>query len=289
MSRYYSGSSEEHQPVTWVRGYPVYAVHFVVVVLSLAMVATAIFMNRNAGFWMEQLPFISPLVLTGEVWRIFSYGFVQPPNVWLVVDYVMLVWFGREVERHVGRKIFFSLYGLVYLAPPIVLTLIGLVMPTALHGGTGALAVFTAFATLYPGAMLMFNILAKWAAVILVGVYTLMHLANRNYGALIALWTSTGFAWLFIRYHQGLLVLPRLRLPRRKPKLRVLPDPKSARTPRSEKQPYASTLNSDSAMAEVDALLDKIATSGISSLTPKERAKLEAAREGLLKRSASRE
>ena len=44
----------------------------------------------------------------------------------------------------------------------------------------------------------------------------------------------------------------------------------------------------DATMAEVDALLDKIAKSGIASLTPKERAKLEAAREGLMKRSAGR-
>ena len=41
-------------------------------------------------------------------------------------------------------------------------------------------------------------------------------------------------------------------------------------------------------MAEVDALLDKIAQSGIASLTPKERAKLDAAREGLLKRGGDR-
>ena len=37
-------------------------------------------------------------------------------------------------------------------------------------------------------------------------------------------------------------------------------------------------------MAEVDALLDKIATSGISSLTAQERAKLDAARAELQKR-----
>jgi hypothetical protein len=41
-------------------------------------------------------------------------------------------------------------------------------------------------------------------------------------------------------------------------------------------------------MAEVDALLDKIAQSGISSLTAKERAKLDAARADLLKRESGR-
>jgi hypothetical protein len=41
-------------------------------------------------------------------------------------------------------------------------------------------------------------------------------------------------------------------------------------------------------MAEVDALLDKIAQSGIGSLTAKERAKLDAARSEMKKRSQGR-
>ncbi len=41
-------------------------------------------------------------------------------------------------------------------------------------------------------------------------------------------------------------------------------------------------------MAEVDALLDRIATSGIDSLDAKERARLDAARETLLKHTKSR-
>jgi len=44
----------------------------------------------------------------------------------------------------------------------------------------------------------------------------------------------------------------------------------------------------DASMAEIDALLDKIAQSGISSLTAKERAKLEKGREKLLKRESGR-
>jgi hypothetical protein len=41
-------------------------------------------------------------------------------------------------------------------------------------------------------------------------------------------------------------------------------------------------------MAEVDALLDKIARSGMASLTAKERAKLDAARANLLKKDSGR-
>lgn len=270
--------------MTWVRGYPIYAVHFVVVILVFAMATTAVFMNRQASFWLAELPFRSDLVLGGEIWRLFSYGFVQvPDSVWIVIDYIFLVWFGREVERHVGRKTFFWLYGWIYLTPPLLLTALGLWYPFSLRGGTGALAIFVSFATFYPSVTLTFNIMAKWAAIILVAAYSFVHFAHQLYAQLLALWVSCSAAFLFTRHHQGLLELPRLRLWRRKPKLRVLPDLKPARPERTEKPAYVPALKPDS-MAEVDALLDKIAKSGISSLTAKERAKLEAAREGLLKR-----
>lgn len=288
MSRYYGGTFEENQPVTWVRGYPIYAAHLIVAVLASAMIVTTIFLNRQAAFWLRELPFNSTAVLSGDVWRVFSYGLVQAPDIWRVIDYVMLVWFGREVERNIGRKSFFWVYGWAYLLPTIVLSLLGFIYPSSLSGGTGALAMFIAFATLYPGAPLMFNLLAKWAAFILLGIYTLMHLAYHHYAGLIAMWTSCGAAFVFIRHYQGLLVLPQFSLWKRKPRLRVLPDAEPRRPVRSEKSASTAVAKTD-AMAEVDALLDKIAKSGIGSLTAKERAKLEAAREGLLKRGAGRD
>jgi membrane associated rhomboid family serine protease len=248
------------------------------------MVITTVFLNQSAGFWFQELPFLSSLVHRGQVWRIFTYALVQPPDIWLVVDYVMLVWFGREVERHLGRSAFLSLYAGIYLLPPLLLTLLGLWWPSQLVGGTGSFAVFVAFAVLYPNTPLIFNVLAKWAAVILAAVYSLMHIAYHSYALLIALWTSMGFAVLFIWHQQGRIELPRLRLWRRKPKLRVLPD-----LPAKKPVSVAKPAPTDSTMAEVDALLDKIAKSGIASLTPKERAKLDAARANLLKRSSRRE
>jgi hypothetical protein len=289
MSRYYSGSSEEHQPVTWLRGYPIFAAHFVVLVFVISMIATAVLMAARGGALLAWLPFESDRVLSGEVWRVLSYGLINPPDLWFVIDMFMIVWFGRELEKFFGRRTFFFLYGGIYLLTPLLFTAIGYWAPTRIVGQQGAFALFIAFATLFPNIPLLFNILAKWAAAILIGINSLAALANHQWTALITLWVTSGFAFLFVRFHQGQLVLPRLRLPSRKPKLRVLPDPKPARTARTEKPAYESALKPDASMAEIDALLDKIAVSGISSLTPKERAKLEAAREGLLKRSGSRE
>jgi hypothetical protein len=128
----------------------------------------------------------------------------------------------------------------------------------------------------------MFDILAKIAAAALVGIFTLMALAYHDWTGLAALWATSGFAFLFVRHEQGLITLPTLRLwPRRRPKLRVLPDlPVSKRSP--------SVAPGDASMSEIDALLDKIAHSGIGSLTAKERARLEQGRESLLKKESGR-
>jgi membrane associated rhomboid family serine protease len=276
------GSSEEHQPVTWFRGYGIYAAHLVVVVLACSMVVTALASRFGLAAMFTWFPFVSERVLQGEIWRVLTYGVVNAPSLQFVIDMVLIVWFGREVEKHFGRNVFLWLYAGLYLVTPLVLTVIGLGFPMTFAGATGALAVFTAFATTFPSVTVMFGILAKWAAIILVGTFSLIHFTYQNEAALFSLWATNLYAFLFIRYHQGRLELPRIKLWKRKPRLHVLPDlppkkPVAVRTPKE-----------DSTMAEVDALLDKIATNGISSLTAKERAKLEAAREDLMKRGAGR-
>lgn len=278
------GSSEEHQPVTWLRGYPLYAAHFIVLLYVLAMLATTLVMAipavRGIPGW---LTFSSTQVLEGQVWRVFTYGLVNPPSLWFVIDMFMLIYFGRELEKFFGRRTFLILYGSLYFLTPFLFTLIGLIRPMTLMGESGAFALFIAFATLYPNVAMLFNILAKWVAIVLVGIFSMMRLASNDWAGLISLWSTVGFAFGFVRYQQGLITLPNLRLPRRKPKLRVMPDPVSKKTTLA-----SSSAREDATMAEVDALLDKIAISGISSLTATERAKLEAAREDLMKRSAGR-
>jgi membrane associated rhomboid family serine protease len=273
------GSSEEHQPVTYLRGYPIYAAHFIVLVYSVSMVVTAI-LGPSGAFLFAWLPFNNAAVWKGEIWRIFTYGMVNVPSIPFVVDMLMIVWFGRDVEKLIGRRKFLGLYAGIYLLPPLLLTTVTPWLPATHQGEFGALAIFVAFATFYPGVPLMFNVLAKWAAIILVGIFTLMALAARNWSWLTMIWVANGFAFAFTRYQQGHFTLPKLRFPTRKPNLRVLPDLPAKNTP-SARPP-------ENSMAEVDALLDKIARSGIASLTAKERAKLDAARDDLKKKTSSR-
>jgi hypothetical protein len=109
-----------------------------------------------------------------------------------------------------------------------------------------------------------------------------MYFPRRDWISLGLLWMSCAIAFGYIRLLQrGVSIeLPKLsRLYRSRSKLRVLPDPEAGDSESEE---------DDKSMPEVDALLDKIARSGIGSLTAGEKKKLEKAREELLKRESPR-
>lgn len=274
------GSPEEHQPLTWVKGYPVYGAHALMLGFVASMLATTVFMGIGAQGILGSLHFSSALVLRGEIWRIATYGLVNPPSIWFAVDMLMLVWFGRDLEKFYGRRKLLILFAGLYFLPPLVLTAFGLVQPNVLSGQSGSFGLFVAFATLYPNVAFIFNILAKWLAVILVGIYTLAALSNRDMAGLIALWTGVAFAHGFVRDQQGRFNFPRFSNARPKPEPEPVARPVSR--PRSAESVSAGT------MAEVDALLDKIAQSGMGSLTAKERAKLDAARSEMKRRAQGR-
>ena len=271
------GSSDEHQPLTWVRGHPVYAAHAIVAVYVLSMLATTVLLATNARDLLQWLPFNSSAVLSGQAWRVLTYGLYNPPGLWFAIDMVMIVWFGREVEKFYGRNKFLALFALLYVAPPVVLTIVGLRFPTVLAGDAGGFGFFIAFATLYPNVAFFFGILARWLAIILVALYSLIALSQRDLVSLISLWTTTTLAFAFVRHQQGRIEWPSFR--------RVSEATPSARTSTpSRPTPSGRT----ETMAEVDALLDKIAASGIHSLTPKERAKLDAAHAEMKNRASGR-
>ncbi|WP_414662348.1 rhomboid family intramembrane serine protease [Horticoccus sp. 23ND18S-11] len=280
--RDWGGPSEEFQPVTTWRGYPIYTAHLIVIVYCALMIVTALFGEMISGV-IGWLTFSSLQVWAGQVWRLATYGLFNYPSIQFALDMLMLVWFGRELERTFGRRTFGLLYGGIYLLPPVVLTLVGLLKPTALLGQPGTLALFVAFATQFPDMPIFFTLLARWAALILVGIFTLMALASRNWSALILLWSTCAYAHAFVRHEQGAFSLPRIRLWKRKPALRVLPD-----LPAAKPAAVMKTPKEKATMAEVDSLLDKIAKSGIGSLTAAERARLESAREDLMKRGSGR-
>lgn len=288
MSRYGSGTAEESQPLLWWRGHPVYATHALAAGLVATMLLTTVLLFLRATEVLGWFGFASAEVWQGQVWRVLTYGLVNAPSLGFALDLLMLVWFGREVERFLGRVPFLQLYAGIYLVKPLLFTALGPLLRTSFAGEVGAFAVFIAFATLFPNVPLLFNILAKWAALVLVGISALVALAARDGVGLIGLGATCGFAYGFVRLQQGELrfSLPRIRGRTSAPALRPVPDarPRGAPKVAAVEPPSAPP----SAMAEVDALLDKIAQHGIHSLTAAERARLESARSNLLKRGGGR-
>src|SRR4051812_15202568 len=105
----YDESGNDQQPVMWLQGYPVYAAHFIVLVFVVSMLATTIAMAANFAGVLSWATFQSSDVLKGQVWRVLTYGLVNPPSLNFAIDMVMIVWFGRELEKFFGRRIFLSL------------------------------------------------------------------------------------------------------------------------------------------------------------------------------------
>jgi len=297
MSGY--GSSDDHRPLFWVRGYPFFATHALVLALVVSMIATTALMAFGGSALLEAMSYASARVLGGEVWRVLTYGLVNPPSLWFAIDMVLIVWFGRELERELGRRNFLWLCLGLYLAPVLLLTLAaGFGLGTSLTGQGGGFGLFIAFATLYPGALLLFNLQAKWVALILVGIYALIGVGQRDVAGLLSLGATAGFAYACVLQLRGRPLFPwRIARPAKPAATRgtaakVIPFPTPAAKPAA--RPVAATPTRPATasvppadMAEVDALLDKIADSGMASLTAAERARLDAAHQSLKRRSSS--
>jgi membrane associated rhomboid family serine protease len=272
-------TSDDYKPVTWVGRFPV-DVTTILVGIHVAMAIIAAFLVF-AGVSLEPLQFDSARVLgNGQLWRLATYAFVHGPSMllWFAIEMYMLFVFGREVERFIGQRAYIALYLVLLFAPVAVLTLWGLRERTGLAGSPALhFGIFVAFATIYPSAELLLRITAKWMALVLGGIYTLQLLAYHAWTDLAVVWTSIAAGFLFIR-SRG--VGPELawwenfktRL-QPKPKFKVVP--KQTSLHRTEDDLYES----------VDPILEKIARSGIGSLTPNERRQLDRARNRLLKES----
>jgi membrane associated rhomboid family serine protease len=271
---------EGRKPLTYLGGYPIHTPTLLVIIHVSTMIATALAQGMGQAGLIHALTFSAPAVFHNfAFWQYFTYAFVNGPSIWFAIEMLMLFQFGREVEQFMGRRSFLLLYLLLLVLTPLVLTLLGIFgWPVQSQGSSGLhFALFIAFATIYPNVAIFWTLTAKWVAAILVGIYTLQYLSSNYLPGLLTLWASAGFAHLFIRYERGQLVLPNVRLWKAKQRLRVVRD-EAEPSPRSRRATPSGDANS------IDPLLDKIARSGMASLTPKERAQLEEARAALLKK-----
>jgi len=269
-------------PLTWIGNFPVYAGTALAGVHALTLVLTALALAAGAESVLQAFRF-SSVAVTGDfsVWQLATYAFVHLPPYWVfLIELYILVVFGRELEGYLGRGGFLKLYATLLLAPTLFLTAAdwmgwqtACVGSNALHFG-----IFIAFALIHPTAEMFFGIQAKWIALALLAISSLQHLAFSDYQGLTVLAVDCVAACLFIALFQGRISL---RFPSRRP---VVParQRSAARSRNRMDNDFKNTGDEEDLHGSIDPILDKISLSGLASLTPRERERLENARNKLI-------
>lgn len=288
------GSSDynpDSQPICRVNGYPVYLTGILVAVHVLSLVIGS-FLPAMVGGMVLRFPDTGQ---AGEIWRYATYNFVHLPDIWVVVEMIMLWIWGHQLEQFYGRRTFGRLYLSVVLVPAVLAKVLSLVIPgqAILLIGTvfSSFCVFLAFCFTHPSARFFFSIpwlTAKFVATCFFLLYVLRFVAGREFAMLGLFLVCCGLTYLILR-RAGMAprfgrlseavasVVPAPR-PRAESPVRETPQPRRpAPEYRPKIKPKLDLPPEKPAVQEVSDLLDKIARHGISSLTPDERAALERA------------
>jgi len=289
MSRYgWPSSSGNNEPLTYIRGIPVDVTTLLTAAHVAAMLVVAVLLTLDRGAWVQPLVFETNFLFTGHVWSLLTYPFVHDitrESIFFALEMLMFFWFGREVERFIGRVAYCWFYALLVMLPPVGMAALKLMLPgvfvSSQIDGSSTLhfAVFVGFVLIYPNTQMLFGILAKWMAVVLLGIYSVACIASHAWFSLAHLWLSVASAWSMLRMagvgggFEWLNWYQSWRVERTERRVEE----------RREKQRMARIEAEES----VDAVLDKISREGMASLTASERAVLERARQKLVKRDGT--
>jgi membrane associated rhomboid family serine protease len=252
--------SQDLRPLTFWNRRPLYLANIVALVCGASIVVYLILdtaVMKPFGFTFDGA------FRELRLWTFLTYIFVNSPG-WGVIFGCFLMWqFGETIERHLGRRSFVRLLVCLFSAPPLILTLLGLL---GIRDFTAAgmmqleFAIFVAFATLYPGAKISLIIVSvdAWIlAAIFVGMNVMGNLGADKAPSLLMLLANVGTAYAFIRHEQGRWKLPKL------PRVVFTASPKA--------KPTKATKPAAAKAPSVDEILDKISRDGMQSLTPEER------------------
>ncbi len=271
-------------PLTWFGRAPVYATTILVVLDLIGMFATTLL--KTARYSPEQLLGFDAQLFwrDGHLWQFFTAPFVSYPSFFYIFSLFCLYSFGVGIESYLGRRIFLRLLTVLLSISALVPTLWWLFQGAGHYDGNYHIfiGIFVAYATLYPNAEYWNWITMKWLAFAGITLSAMMYLPDHNWPAITSLLAVCAAAFAYIRFERGHWTMPHFSLFRPKPRLRVLPAPVPVKARVGAR--HAPIETHEAPESEVDALLDKIARSGLASLSPGERAKLERAREDLLKR-----
>ncbi|MDB6069959.1 MAG: glpG [Verrucomicrobiales bacterium] len=290
----------DSQPLGHYRGYPVYLTTVLVGLHILSMLLGVFSPAALAEGMMFAPGWVGSWV---QVWRWVTYAFVHQPDVWFVINMFFLYRYGMEIEKIFGRTTLIKLYGGLLLLAPAIVTVLFVLAGSGSPGyplaGTSILhfSLFLGMCLMYPGGLFFCSLpwlTLKIAGPILLGIYVLSDLASRQWTHLLVLLASVYLTYFILR-RAGLsprfeAIKDALRdaLPARRPAAaapRLPGQPVSRRrgdAPAAPSRYYEPKIKPKpdlaperKAVEEIDGILDKIAKSGMDSLTAAEKTALQ--------------
>ena len=274
-----TSSFSDYQPIRYVGRVPIYATTIITALFAVGVLVSIVLLSARLPIF--SLSFTPAKFLSGSLWQPFTYAFIERPSFFTIMGIFAFYSWSLEVEKFIGRARFLGFFGLLLLVQPVVCLFWHWVFgaPASAVGGYHlAAAALVGFATIYPNIEYLGWVLLKWFAFACLAIGSVMYFPEHDWVGLSLLWITCGAAFGYIRLVQRgtSFDLPDFRgLFRRKPKFSVVRDPT---------RPSPLSRREEDTVGAIDPLLDKIAKSGLASLTAPEREQLEKARETLIKR-----
>lgn len=252
------------------------------IVVFLAQTFT-ILPNGGHGIVTSTLSLYTSDVLSGKIWQIVTSGFCHANIMHILVNMLVLVFFGRPMERMYGTREFTLFYFVAIVFASLAFIGLDLAVDrrASAYGASGAtMAVFMLFAWHYPRQKILLFLFIpveiRWALVGYV-IYDLMPVITEltggkdNSGVAHAAHLG-GLAWGFLYAKNGLRVSGWVdRIYKSKPA-------KKKKKVRAKQKPAGEKIvPMDPIESKVDELLAKIKANGKDSLTDNEKEFLERA------------
>ncbi|MEP3480695.1 MAG: rhomboid family intramembrane serine protease [Fuerstiella sp.] len=148
------------------------------IMINIAVYVLQLFSNGLVEKWFVM---DTPAVLSGQVWRLLTYGFLHGANdlLHILLNMLLLWWFGPRLESIYGSREFLTFYLISIVLAAIAYLSLDLVTgdPVSMLGASGGvMAVLTLYACHFPRqviyVMFVIPVELRWA----VGLYALFDL-----------------------------------------------------------------------------------------------------------------
>jgi membrane associated rhomboid family serine protease len=231
---------------------------------------------------LEPLILFTKLVREGQIWRVVTWPIANEPSLSSVITLAVFWYFGRSLEELFGRVRFTRFLIAVAVIPAVLLVILSFVSPSLEVFAVGLrlveLGVFVSFVAERPNTPFFFGIKAWVIAAVFVGIDVLQLVGQRGWGSLLLLFFILATSLLLTRaygFAADQAWIPKLALPTAKTKkFKPVKGSPVVRGPWGESG--LPPVNDMASQAEMDRLLDKIAASGMDSLTAEEKRRLKA-------------